>query len=243
MIQDNKKIPKKIKDILIQNPHWITNDLDLLNQIIDSENKKNTGNVVDLRDIFLKQTKSKFEKLSKIHTHTITAAYENFLGANNLHRCIIKILEQNKLDELIHILFDDIKNILKCSETALLVSNQYEKFLENPNFFNVANEEIQEITKSAKLTKNSLVKLNTNSQNLCISHYLNKKHKERFIMKFKDLIKQSYEDLKNLNVNVFNVIILTLIVIVLSSALTPIAGIPIGLLGGAYVLKRRDEKQ
>ncbi|AGZ25733.1 MULTISPECIES: VraH family peptide resistance protein [Staphylococcus] len=62
-------------------------------------------------------------------------------------------------------------------------------------------------------------------------------------MKFKDLIKQSYEDLKNLNVNVFNVIILTLIVIVLSSALTPIAGIPIGLLGGAYVLKRRDEKQ
>ena len=46
MIQDNKKIPKKIKDILIQNPHWITNDLDLLNQIIDSENKKNTGNVV-----------------------------------------------------------------------------------------------------------------------------------------------------------------------------------------------------
>lgn len=62
-------------------------------------------------------------------------------------------------------------------------------------------------------------------------------------MKFKDLIKQSYEDLKNLNVNVFNVIILTLIVIVLSSALTPIAGIPIGLLGGAYVLKRLDEKQ
>ncbi|WP_145541352.1 VraH family peptide resistance protein [Staphylococcus warneri] len=62
-------------------------------------------------------------------------------------------------------------------------------------------------------------------------------------MKFKDLIKQSYENLKNLNVNVFNVIMLTLIVIVLSSALTPIAGIPIGLLGGAYVLKRRDEKQ
>ena len=43
MIQDNKKIPKKIKDILIQNPHWITNDLDLLNQIIDSENKKKLG--------------------------------------------------------------------------------------------------------------------------------------------------------------------------------------------------------
>ena len=175
MIQENKKIPKKIKEILIQNPHWITNDLDLLKQIIDSENKKNTGNVVDLRDVFLKKIKSKFEKLSKIHNHTITAAYENFLGANNLHRCIIKILEQNKLEGLIHILCDDIKNILKCSETVLLVSNQYEKFLNNPNFFNVADEEIQDITKSAKFTKNSLAKLNTNSQNLFISHYLNKK--------------------------------------------------------------------
>ena len=35
---------------------------------------------------------------------------------------------------------------------------------------------------------------------------------------------------------------LTLIIIVLSSAITPIAGIPVGLLGGAYFLKRRDEK-
>ena len=50
-------------------------------------------------------------------------------------------------------------------------------------------------------------------------------------MKFKDLIKQSYEDLKNLKVNLFNVVMLTLIIIVLSSAITPIAGIPVGLLG------------
>ncbi|MFU0761695.1 VraH family peptide resistance protein [Staphylococcus pasteuri] len=62
-------------------------------------------------------------------------------------------------------------------------------------------------------------------------------------MKFKDLVKQSYEDLKNLKVNLFNVVMLTLIIIVLSSAITPIAGIPVGLLGGAYFLKRRDEKK
>ena len=61
-------------------------------------------------------------------------------------------------------------------------------------------------------------------------------------MKFKELVKQSYEDLKNLKVNWFNGITLTLAVIILSSITTPILGVPAGLLGGAYYLKRREGK-
>ena len=53
-------------------------------------------------------------------------------------------------------------------------------------------------------------------------------------MKFRELVKQSYEDLKNLT--------LAMIVIVLSSFTTPMIGIPAGLLGGSYYLKRREEK-
>ncbi|OHW13047.1 hypothetical protein BKL87_01315 [Staphylococcus aureus] len=40
----------------------------------------------------------------------------------------------------------------------------------------------------------------------------------------------------------YNVIALTILVIVLSSFTTPIIGIPAGLLGGAYYLKSREEK-
>ena len=36
---------------------------------------------------------------------------------------------------------------------------------------------------------------------------------------------------------------LVVIVFVLSNIITPIAGIPVGLLGGAYFLKRREEKK
>jgi conserved domain protein len=64
-----------------------------------------------------------------------------------------------------------------------------------------------------------------------------------FIMKIKDLIKQSYEDLKNLTINWFNILMLVVIVFVLSNIITPIVGIPVGLLGGAYFLKRREEKE
>ena len=58
-------------------------------------------------------------------------------------------------------------------------------------------------------------------------------------MKFKELIKQSYEDLKNLTINVLS---LTVIIFILSNIVTPLIGIPVGLLGGAYILKRREEK-
>ncbi|HHD1551515.1 TPA: peptide resistance ABC transporter activity modulator VraH [Staphylococcus aureus] len=61
-------------------------------------------------------------------------------------------------------------------------------------------------------------------------------------MKFIELVKQSYEDLKNLTVTWYNVIALTILVIVLSSFTTPMIGVPVGLLGGAYYLKRREEK-
>ncbi|HDJ1257898.1 TPA: peptide resistance ABC transporter activity modulator VraH, partial [Staphylococcus aureus] len=59
---------------------------------------------------------------------------------------------------------------------------------------------------------------------------------------FRELVKQSYEDLKNLTVTWYNVIALTILVIVLSSFTTPMIGIPAGLLGGGYYLKRREEK-
>ncbi len=61
-------------------------------------------------------------------------------------------------------------------------------------------------------------------------------------MKFRELVKQSYEDLKNLTVTWYNVIALTILVIVLSSFTTPMIGVPVGLLGGAYYSKRREEK-
>ncbi|WP_251345672.1 peptide resistance ABC transporter activity modulator VraH [Staphylococcus aureus] len=61
-------------------------------------------------------------------------------------------------------------------------------------------------------------------------------------MKFRELVKQSYEDLKNLTVTWYNVIALTILVIVLSSFTTPMIGIPAGLLAGSYYSNRREEK-
>ena len=166
MFKTTKKIPSKLKKSLIENPHWILDDLEILEQLIASENNKNNGNIVDLRDIFLKRTKSQLQDLSKMHKHTVSAAYENFLSAHNLHRCIIKILEQKNLEKLIDILSTDIKEILQCSSLILLFSGKDKLVLNNQYFINIKNAEIKKILKSAKLTKNNLTKLESNTDNL-----------------------------------------------------------------------------
>ena len=137
MLKSPKKISSKLKKALIENPHWILNDLEILEQLIASEKNKNNGNIVDLRDIFLKKTKSQLEDLYRLHTQTISAAYENFLGASNLHRCIIKILEQKNLEKLIDILTTDIKKILQCSVLILMFSRKEKVVLNNPYFINI----------------------------------------------------------------------------------------------------------
>ena len=173
MLKTPKKISSKLKKALIENPHWILNDLEILEQLIASEKNKNNGNIVDLRDIFLKKTKSQLEDLSKLHTQTISAAYENFLGASNLHRCIIKILEQKNLEKLIDILTTDIIKILQCSVIILLFSGKEKVVLNNPYFINIKNEEIKKIMRSAKLTKKKLTRLKINSTQIYTKKILN----------------------------------------------------------------------
>ncbi|MGW9857546.1 ABC-type phosphate transport system permease subunit [Staphylococcus hominis] len=62
-------------------------------------------------------------------------------------------------------------------------------------------------------------------------------------MNIKEIIEQAYYDLLSLKVNWFNGIMLLLIVSVLSGIVTPFIGVPIGLLGGGYILKRYEEKK
>ncbi|MFT2140274.1 VraH family peptide resistance protein [Staphylococcus sp. GDY8P145P] len=56
-------------------------------------------------------------------------------------------------------------------------------------------------------------------------------------MKVKELIKQSYDDLLELELTSYNLAVVLVAVVVLSVLITPLFGIPVGLLGGAYYLK------
>ena len=60
-------------------------------------------------------------------------------------------------------------------------------------------------------------------------------------MTIKEIIQHAYDDLVSLKVNWFNGIMLALIVLVVNSITTPFIGVPVGLLGGGYILKRYEK--
>ncbi|MDU3968537.1 MAG: VraH family protein [Staphylococcus epidermidis] len=62
-------------------------------------------------------------------------------------------------------------------------------------------------------------------------------------MSVKNVLKQSWEDLKNLELNFKNVSIVVVVTFILSNILTPLAGILVGLLGSAYWIQNRKRKQ
>lgn len=61
-------------------------------------------------------------------------------------------------------------------------------------------------------------------------------------MTFKELVKQSWEDFKTLELTFKNVLVLVVVTFILSHIMTPLLGIPIGLLGSAYYLQNRKRK-
>lgn len=62
-------------------------------------------------------------------------------------------------------------------------------------------------------------------------------------MTLKEVIKKSYDDLLNLKFTFKNVFILAIIVIIFSIISTPIIGVPVGLLSGAYYLQKQEDKK
>ncbi|MEB7839819.1 VraH family protein [Mammaliicoccus sciuri] len=56
-------------------------------------------------------------------------------------------------------------------------------------------------------------------------------------MKVKELLQKSFNDLLELELTGYNIAVVLVAVVVLSVLITPLFGIPIGLLGGAYYLK------
>lgn len=60
-------------------------------------------------------------------------------------------------------------------------------------------------------------------------------------MTFKDIVKQSWNDLKSLELNFKNICVLIVVTFMLSNIVTPLIGVPVGLLGSAYYLQRKDK--
>ncbi len=161
MILAGTRLPIELKNAILENPEWILNDSELMNSLIAVGNKSCSNKVIDLRDYALSQIKSDLKNLSAAHISAISAAYENYLSASNLHQCIIEILDQETLPSLLESLSKQIKPILQVSRIELCINADASINLNHPNLKHVKKFEMLDFLKLVKLTKTKLVVLSS----------------------------------------------------------------------------------
>ena len=166
MIPLNTKLPEKLRKAIFNNPEWILHDSELLNHLIITEKKYDSEKVVDIRDVIMQKKNMDLENLSKSHYSTISAAYENFLGVSNLHKCIIKILNQKTLLGLLDALGTDIKKILQASEIKLFAYNKVLPQVEHQNWKPLSKHEMIDLLRSAKLSTKNIVSLRSQKEDV-----------------------------------------------------------------------------
>ncbi|MDG2355414.1 MAG: DUF484 family protein [Paracoccaceae bacterium] len=166
MMPAETKIPKKLRKAIFNNPKWILHDSELLKHLVIAEKKYDSDKVVDIRDVIVQKTNLDLENLSKSHNSAISAAYENFLGVSNLHRCIINILDQKTLLGLLDALDTDIGKILQASEVKLFIYDNSLPEVEHQNWKPLSKLEMIKLLRSAKLSTKKIVSLRSDKKNI-----------------------------------------------------------------------------
>ena len=153
-----KKLPESIRERIIENPDLILDDTDLLG-LLFMQKKCSSEYVIDIREVFLQRIESKLRNLTVLHQNTIAAAYDIFLGASNLHKAILKILEQTTLQSFVVTMKHDVKEILEVDNLDIIFPvGELENTVKLPLDF-ISKKEFNIFLRSAKLSKNNLVSL------------------------------------------------------------------------------------
>ncbi|MFL2790919.1 MAG: DUF484 family protein [Paracoccaceae bacterium] len=161
MEKGEKKLPEEWRTTILENPQLILRDSEILNQLLISDSKTQANNVVDLRDLLLKNSKVDLENLARTHKKTVSAAYENFLGVLNLHQCIIHTLDQRTLSGLLDTLGGDICQILGASKIKLCLYSEIFSTVEHQNWKLLCKSEMVNLFRLAKLSGKKIVSLSS----------------------------------------------------------------------------------
>ena len=109
----------ELKEKILTDPNIILEDSDLMEALINAQNKLYGDNIVDLRGAAMSQLEKRLEKVENNHNDVIALAYENLAGASQIQRAILRLLETNDFPSFIKILSKEFKDILNIEHVSL----------------------------------------------------------------------------------------------------------------------------
>ncbi|MEM7491637.1 MAG: DUF484 family protein [Pseudomonadota bacterium] len=111
------------RDRVMTHPDMILNDRDLMRALLAANERQMGDNVVDMRGMAMERLEARLERLEDTHRSVIAAAYENLAGTNQIHRCILTLLDCADLEEMLDALTGPVADILRINNIRLVLES------------------------------------------------------------------------------------------------------------------------
>ena len=111
------------RDRVLGNPEIILDDRDLMRALTAAGERQMGGNVVDMRGLAMERLESRLERLEDTHRTVIAAAYENLAGTNQIHRWVLRMMDERDLAGLLDALEGELSDILRVDRVRLVLES------------------------------------------------------------------------------------------------------------------------
>ncbi|MBY6201224.1 DUF484 family protein [Maritalea mobilis] len=111
------------RERVISDPELILEDRDLMRALISANDRQMGGNIVDMRGIAMERLQNRLDRLEDTHRSVIAAAYENLAGTNQVHRAILKLLDESEFTDFLKVLGTDVAGILRVDRIRLVLES------------------------------------------------------------------------------------------------------------------------
>ena len=120
-MSSSPKIDDTLREAIISQPNVILDDKDLMQALIATNERAMGGNIVDLRGIAMDRLESRLDRLENTHRSVIAAAYDNLAGTNQVHRAILRMMDQMEFEAFLRDLNGAVSEILRVDVTKLVL--------------------------------------------------------------------------------------------------------------------------
>lgn len=109
---DVPNLPGKLKEEILRDPAIVLDDTEVMRALLESTDKAQGENVLDLRSIFVARLEERLDRLEDTHRSVVAVAYENLTGTNQIQRAVVTLLSADTLAEFVQALNHDVANVL-----------------------------------------------------------------------------------------------------------------------------------
>ena len=112
-----------MRDRIIAEPESVLEDIDVMRALIAANERAMGTNIVDLRGIAMERLETRLDRLEDTHRSVIAAAYENLAGTNQIHRCVLQMLDPLNFQDFLQSLAGDVAQTLRVDSIRLVLES------------------------------------------------------------------------------------------------------------------------